>query len=90
MGSRLYETDQLVTQYLEFHYHDAAATGTGDPLGVPNFPKACVAATMPHVADDRRGRCLDIGCSVGRSAFEFARFFEHVDAIDFSAARPGS
>jgi len=84
-GSRLYETDQLVTQYLEFHYHDAAAAGTPDPLGVPNFPKACVEATIRHVPADRRDRCLDIGCSVGRSAFEFARFFTHVDAIDFSA-----
>ena len=106
-GSRLYETDQLVTQYLDFHYHDAAsgghdaasgghdaASGGHDAaagsasrtiLGVPNFPAACVEATMPHVPMDRRQRCLDIGCSVGRSAFEFARFFAHVDAVDFSA-----
>jgi putative 4-mercaptohistidine N1-methyltranferase len=95
-GSRLYETDQLVTQYLDFHYADAAsgvgdAAGAADPaarqavLGVPNFPRACVQATMPHVPADRRDRCLDIGCSVGRSAFEFARYFRHVDAVDFSA-----
>jgi putative 4-mercaptohistidine N1-methyltranferase len=77
-GSRLYETDGLVTQYLEFHYGETV-------LGVPNFPQACVTATMPFVPADRRRRCLDIGCSVGRSAFEFARFFDHVDAIDFSA-----
>jgi putative 4-mercaptohistidine N1-methyltranferase len=77
-GSRLYETDQLVTQYLEFHYGPEA-------LGVPNFPRACVEAAIRHVAEDRRSRCLDIGCSVGRSAFEFARIFRHVDAIDFSA-----
>jgi 5-histidylcysteine sulfoxide synthase/putative 4-mercaptohistidine N1-methyltranferase len=77
-GSRLYETDGLVTQYLEFHYGEAA-------LGVPNFPRACVEATLPLVPPDRRGRCLDIGCSVGRSAFEFARHFAHVDALDFSA-----
>jgi 5-histidylcysteine sulfoxide synthase/putative 4-mercaptohistidine N1-methyltranferase len=82
-GSRLYETDHLVTQYLEFHYFDSA--GTAAPLGVPNFPRACVEATMSRVPADRRGRCLDIGCSVGRSAFEFARHFSHVDAIDFSA-----
>jgi 5-histidylcysteine sulfoxide synthase/putative 4-mercaptohistidine N1-methyltranferase len=84
-GSRLYETDQLVTQYLEFHYYDATAGRNADPLGVPNFPRACVEATMRHVPADRRSRCLDVGCSVGRSAFEFARFFGHVDAIDFSA-----
>jgi len=77
-GSRLYETDQLVTQYLEFHYGPEA-------LAVANFPRACVEAVMPLVAADRRRRCLDIGCSVGRSAFEFARFFGHVDAVDFSA-----
>jgi 5-histidylcysteine sulfoxide synthase/putative 4-mercaptohistidine N1-methyltranferase len=77
-GARLYETDQLVTQYLEFHYGPEA-------LGVPNFPKACVGETLRHVPADRRRRCLDIGCSVGRSALEFARFFDHVDAIDFSA-----
>jgi 5-histidylcysteine sulfoxide synthase/putative 4-mercaptohistidine N1-methyltranferase len=88
VGARLYETDQLVTQYLDFHYFDAASGGVdsaSNRLGVPNFPKACVEATMAHVPVDRRRRCLDIGCSVGRSAFEFARFFEHVDAIDFSA-----
>jgi 5-histidylcysteine sulfoxide synthase/putative 4-mercaptohistidine N1-methyltranferase len=82
-GARLYETDNLVTQYLEFHYGDAG--GGTEVLGVPNFPRACVAATLPHVPADRRRRCLDIGCSVGRSAFEFARHFDHVDAIDFSA-----
>ena len=77
-GSRLYESDQLVTQYLEFHFGPEA-------LGVPNFPRACVEAAVRHVPEERRNRCLDIGCSVGRSAFEFARVFRHVDAIDFSA-----
>ena len=77
-GSRLYETDQLVTQYLEFHFGPEA-------LGIPNFPRACVETAIRHVPQGRRGKCLDIGCSVGRSAFEFARFFERVDAVDFSA-----
>jgi putative 4-mercaptohistidine N1-methyltranferase len=30
-------------------------------------------------------RALDLGCAVGRSSFELARYFEHVDAVDFSA-----
>ena len=77
-GSKLYETDVLVTQYLEFHYGPEA-------LGVANFPRACAEEAMKMVPADRRRRCLDIGCSVGRSAFEFARAFDHVDAIDFSA-----
>ena len=77
-GSRLYETDQLVTQYLEFHFGPEA-------LGVPNVPRACAEAAMRHLPERRRHTCLDIGCSVGRSAFEFARFFQRVDAVDFSA-----
>ncbi len=77
-GSKLYETDGLVTQYLEFHYGPEA-------LGVANFPTACAAEAIRHLPENRRRRCLDIGCSVGRSTFEFARSFEHVDGIDFSA-----
>lgn len=77
-GSRLYETDTAVTQYLDFHY-------APERLGVANFPKACVELVMPHVAPSQRARCLDIGCSVGRASFELARYFGHVDAIDFSA-----
>ena len=86
-GSRLYETDGLVTQYLEFHYGDAAEStaNTAGPFGVPNFPAACIEATIALVPTDSRDRCLDLGCSVGRSSFELARHFGHVDAIDFSA-----
>jgi len=48
-GSKLYETDGLVTQYLEFHYGDAAsgndeATAPARLVEVPNFPRACVEA----------------------------------------------
>lgn len=30
-------------------------------------------------------RALDLGCAVGRSSFELAKNFQHVDALDFSA-----
>lgn len=40
---------------------------------------------MPHIDDNHRQRALDLGCAVGRSSFELARYFEHVDALDFSA-----
>jgi putative 4-mercaptohistidine N1-methyltranferase len=77
-GSRLYETDDAVSQYLEFHYGPVA-------LGVGNFPEACVAAAMACTADAPLDRCLDLGTAVGRAAFEFARHFRHVEAIDFSS-----
>jgi putative 4-mercaptohistidine N1-methyltranferase len=71
----------------------AAARGWRDTyfaIGVPGLVVApllwwAIREPMRHVPANRRERCLDVGCSVGRSALEFARFFSHVDAIDFSA-----
>jgi putative 4-mercaptohistidine N1-methyltranferase len=40
---------------------------------------------MAAIGEGPRGRALDLGCAVGRSTFEFGRYFEHVDGIDFSA-----
>ncbi|BDY04969.1 5-histidylcysteine sulfoxide synthase [Ferrimonas sp. YFM] len=71
-----YETDALVSQYLEFHYG-------AEYFGVRNFPKQLVSLLRPHLENTHRA--LDIGCSVGRASFELARHFDHVDGIDFSA-----
>jgi len=72
-----YETDELISQYLEFHYGD-------EYFGVANFPKACIDAIIPHVNLSQNERALDLGCAVGRSSFELARYYKHVDALDFS------
>jgi len=72
----VYETDRMVSEYIEFHYGEAR-------LGVPNFAVACVDA-IRDVYDGARERALDLGCAVGRSSFELAKDFTHVDAIDFS------
>lgn len=77
-GAALYETSGLVDQYIEFHFGPEA-------LGVCNFPVACIETIIGTISPGRRDRCLDIGCAVGRSSFELARYFEHVDAIDYSA-----
>jgi 5-histidylcysteine sulfoxide synthase/putative 4-mercaptohistidine N1-methyltranferase len=74
----MYETDELVAQYCEFHYGDAC-------FGVPNFPKAIAQLALDAVKGGPTGRALDIGCSVGRTAFELADVFDAVDALDFSA-----
>lgn len=73
-----YETDELVAQYLEFHYGD-------NYFNVPNYPKACVQTLLGHTPGLHWGRALDLGCSVGRASFELATHFDHVDGIDFSA-----
>ncbi|MBL6713865.1 MAG: putative 4-mercaptohistidine N1-methyltransferase [Pirellulales bacterium] len=78
-GSRIYETDDSVAQYLEFHYG-------AELFGVANFPLACIAAAVEHRDGRPWKRGLDVGCAVGRSSFEMARHADHVDAFDFSAA----
>lgn len=78
-GSRIYETDASVAQYLDFHYGPSA-------FGVANFPRACIEAAAEHVDGSSWRRALDVGCAVGRSSFELARHAGHVDAFDFSAA----
>jgi 5-histidylcysteine sulfoxide synthase/putative 4-mercaptohistidine N1-methyltranferase len=72
-----YETDELISQYLEFHYGD-------EYFGVPNFPTACIDKIFEIVQGQKLERAFDIGCAVGRSSFELAKRFQHVDALDFS------
>jgi 5-histidylcysteine sulfoxide synthase/putative 4-mercaptohistidine N1-methyltranferase len=74
----VYEKDDMVAQYIEFHYGD-------EYFGVPNFPVACINAIEPHIAEGRKERALDLGCASGRSSFELAGHFEQVDALDFSS-----
>ncbi|MET4694232.1 5-histidylcysteine sulfoxide synthase [Endozoicomonas lisbonensis] len=73
-----YETDTLVSQYLEFHFGQ-------EYFGVSNYPKNCAELCRSLMGSEPMTRALDLGCSVGRSSFELARWFQHVDGIDFSA-----
>jgi len=73
----MYETDSLISQYLEFHYGR-------EYFKVANFPKACIEKIVPHLTDVNTKKALDIGCAVGRSSFELIRHFDDVDALDFS------
>ena len=76
----VYETDALIAQYCEFHYGK-------EYFKVENFPVACIQLLKEYF--EKKGflteRALDLGCAVGRSSFELAKFFQKVDAIDFSA-----
>lgn len=72
-----YETDELISQYLEFHYGD-------EYFGVKNFPKACIDIIFEKGKALKFDRALDLGCAVGRSSFELATRFKQVDAVDFS------
>ncbi len=74
----VYETDDLVAQYCEFHYG-------GEYFGVANFPKQLADICAEAAAGRTTGRALDLGCATGRATFELARTFDHVTGIDFSA-----
>lgn len=73
-----YETDPEVARSIEFHYGPAAGAEE-------NFALVCVRKVLEAAKGGRTARALDIGCGAGRTAFELARVFDHVDALDFSA-----
>ena len=81
----IYETDLLLNQYLLFHY------GTADDQLPYNFgpndalfyPSRCVTEFLPAIG--RISRALDLGCAVGRSTFELARWADEVVGIDLSS-----
>ena len=73
-----YETDRLISEYIEFHYGD-------EYFGVPNFPRALAQLAIAARGDKPARTALDLGCATGRATFELARHFEHVTGIDFSA-----
>jgi putative 4-mercaptohistidine N1-methyltranferase len=70
----------MVSQYIEFHYGDTY-------FDVPNFPVACieeVKSVLEQNSNYKTERALDLGCATGRSSFELAKLYDHVDAVDFS------
>lgn len=79
-----YETDQLVSQYCEFHYGESY-------FNVDNFAQAYAkqaidaAKNDPHLASKENRSVLEVGCSVGRASFELATHFDQVTGLDFSA-----
>ncbi len=81
-----YDTDRAVSEYLLFHYGSAAellphACGPADAL---NYPSRCVSECLDAAALPVNARALDLGCAVGRSAFELARHCAEVVGIDYS------
>ncbi len=81
-----YETEELLDQYLLFHYGAEADQlpwdfGPRDALG---FPRRCVMEGFAPERLPARGRALDVGCAVGRATFELATLFEEAIGIDCS------
>ncbi len=77
LNDNVYETDEQISQYCEFHYGQ-------ENFGVMNFPKNSVDLLKPYLKNINTKKALDLGCSVGRSTFELAHTFDEVLGIDFS------
>lgn len=80
----VYETDKLRDEYLLFHFGSAEQilAWPGGPRDALGFPGRIVDRFSPG----ETARALDLGCAVGRSAFEMARAATAVVAIDYSQA----
>ena len=79
-----YESEQLLDQYLLFHYGSAEEIlpYSCGPVSALDFPRRSVAENIDCTVS--RGRALDLGCAVGRASFELSRFCSEVVGIDFS------
>lgn len=85
MATSSYESEEILNQYLLFHYGSADEQMPWDfgPENGLNFPVRCVELLdLPAIPAE--ARALDIGCAVGRSSFELARHCREVIGIDFS------
>jgi len=75
-----YETNADVCQQLESHYGK-------EHLNVAQYPLQIKEVVLRNIEKYqlKTDRCLDLGASVGRVSFELSGYFNHIDAVDFSA-----
>lgn len=87
MTTNPYETDELLAQYLLFHYGSAReilpwSFGPKDAL---DYPVRVVTEPLAQLHPRSGfGRALDVGCAVGRSAYTLTQWFDEVIAIDYA------
>ena len=82
----IYETDKLLAEYLLFHYGSSQEVLPSSLLieDALFYPVRCVSECLDTAALPPRARALDLGCAVGRSTFELARWCGSALGIDYS------
>jgi len=85
---QVYESQQYLNEYLLFHYGDASDVLAWEfgPKEAAGFAVRCVSDCIELGAVGPAARALDLGCAVGRSSFELARYCAEVIGIDTSQA----
>ncbi len=86
--SAVYESEKLLAEYLLFHFGTADEILPGDRTWPTGMREALDFAirTPGHFSSTVVKRGLDLGCAVGRSAFEMSANCDEVIGIDFSHA----
>ena len=82
-----YETDRLLAEYLLFHYgapEEVLPYAFGPREALDFAVRTPQAVALAGKAEDGKKRALDLGCAVGRSTFELARFYGEVLGVDYS------
>ena len=86
MAEGFYETSKALSEYLLFHYGKPEEVlpwcfGPSDAL---DYPLRCVSKCVAAERLTPNARALDLGCAVGRSTFELARYCTKAIGIDLS------
>lgn len=84
MKNEGYETDQMLADYLGFHFASAETVmpWMKSLQALADFP----VRTTSYFEQRKGGRSLDLGCAVGRSSWELSLLSTEVVGIDFSHA----
>lgn len=84
----IYETPRLVAEYLLFHYGEdqEILPWSFGPISALGFPRRSVSELLATTGLPADARALDLGCAVGRSAYELAAHAAEVIGIDYSHA----
>jgi len=84
LAANHYENDANICQQLHAQYGQAKSAM---PLVVKNYSEQITDELLTCIEKHQiaTNTCLDLGCSVGRTSFILAQYFNHVDAVDFSA-----
>jgi len=84
----VYESVAALNEYLLFHYgsEEEILPYTFGPRDALNFAVRTVSECLDLNSLPADARAFDVGCAVGRSSFELARFCRNVVGLDFSSA----
>lgn len=89
-GSQVYESAQMLDDYLLLHYGTAGEQMpfAGGPRDACGFPARCADWLIDGAREFGAPleRALDIGCAVGGASFALARAYREVQGMDLSRA----